>query len=189
MNKSFDAFMEEGLGASRLDDVDSALQSWESACAMSPHSALPHFMMGAEYAQSGRLAEAEAAFANAVVLAPRFDTARYQLGLLQFTSGRAAVAHVTWEPLFVLPESHALRCFVDGFSALARDDFVSALARFADGMSANHENPPMNADIARVVEAIHRLLSGRSASEAGNDASAEDVHVLLASYRQQGSTH
>jgi Flp pilus assembly protein TadD len=188
MNKSFDAYIEQGIGASRCDDVDSALEAWQFAAAANPQSALPHFLMGAEYAQSGRLASAEAAFANAVVLAPQFETARFQLGLLQFTSGRAAVAQVTWEPLYRLPEAHPIRCFVQGFSALARDDFESALSSFQAGVAANDQNPPMNEDIVRVVDAIQRLLAaGKSSPE--SVASLEDAHVLIAAYRQQGSAH
>ena len=145
--------------------------------------------MGAELAQSGRLAEAEAAFANAVVLAPRFEVARYQLGLLQFTSGRAAVAQVTWQLLFELPDGHPIGSFVRGFSALARDDFLSALSHFQAGVDANHENPPMNADIARVVDAIRRLQAGTEGQSQAENAAPADGHVLLAAYRHQGSTH
>ena len=92
MTNAFDALMAEGLAASRRDDVDGALSAWRRATSVAPQSALPHYLMGAEFAQARRLAEAEAAFANAVVLQPELETARYQLGLLQFSSGRAAVA-------------------------------------------------------------------------------------------------
>jgi tetratricopeptide (TPR) repeat protein len=184
MTPSFDSFMEQGLAASRRDEAECAVQAWQAAAAADPCSALPHFLMGAEYAQSGRLADAEAAFANAVILAPQFDTARYQLGLLQFTSGRAAVAQVTWEPLFNLATDHPVRCFVDGFTALARDEFETALRSFQSGIAANRSNPPMNADIARVMDAIRRLLGSGSQEP----AFADDAHVLLAAYRQQGTT-
>lgn len=189
MDSQFDSLMEEGLGASRRDDAAAAIGAWQSAAAARPESALPHFLIGAEYAQARRLEEAETAYANAVLLAPAFETARYQLGLLQFTSGRAALAHVTWEPLFKLPEGHPIRSFVLGFSALAHDDFDTALGHFGNGMTANRDNVPMNGDIAQVVAAIQRLRSGGpgDATSAGN--AAEDAHVLLAAYRQQGSLH
>ena len=122
-----------------------------------PSSPIPHFLAGAEYAQAGWIAEAEASYATAVQLSPGFDIARYQLGLLQFTSGRAAVAQVTWEPLFALREGHYLRCFVEGFAALAADRFEAALALYSAGMQANRANPPMNADIAKVIAGIKVL--------------------------------
>jgi tetratricopeptide (TPR) repeat protein len=183
LTDAFDSLMQAGLQASEQDDTDAALGAWQSAAGANPASALPHFLMGAEYAQAKRLAEAEAAFATAVMLAPEFETARYQLGLLQYTSGRAAVAHVTWEPLFHLPEHHPVRNFVLGFAALARDDFDRALMHFAAGVAANRANPPMNADIGHVIAAIHRR-QGRTVSPGQAEPPGEDAHVLLAGYRQ-----
>lgn len=190
MNTAFDALMAEGLAASRRDDVDGALSAWRRATSVAPQSALPHYLMGAEFAQARRLGEAEAAFANAVVLQPELETARYQLGLLQFSSGRAAVAMVTWEPLFRLAEDHPIRRFVDGFAALAADDFQTALRHFSVGTDANRGNQPMNADIAQVVLAIRHVLSSQSAAaQAPVPAAGEEGHVLLAAYRRQSSIH
>jgi tetratricopeptide (TPR) repeat protein len=186
LNADFDSWMEQALAASHRDDVEAALAAFRSAAAADPGSALPHFLMGAEYAQAQRLAEAEAAFANAVLLAPDFETARYQLGLLQFTSGRAAVAHVTWEPLFRLPETHPLRSFVLGFAALARDEFDAALSHFQAGIDLNQVNLPMNNDIRQVIAAIERLRGREQPGIAQAEPVAE--HVLLAAYRQ-GAVH
>ncbi len=196
VSQDFEALMAEGLGASGRDDAQAAIAAFRSAAALQPDSALPHFLLGAEYAQSKRYEEAEAAYANAVLLAPGFETARYQLGLLQYTSGRAAMALVTWEPLAQLADGHPIRAFVLGFAALARDDFHAALAEFEAGMQANRENEPMNRDIALVVQAIRR----KALAEPGAIAQAEDGapteggtsdegHVLLSAYRQQGRLH
>lgn len=184
MTDTFDSLMQAGLRASGQDDVEAALSAWRSASAANPASALPHFLMASEYAQAKRLAEAEAAFANAVLLAPDFETARYQLGLLQYTSGRAAVAQVTWEPLFKLPEGHAVRSFVSGFAALAQDDLDLALEHFHSGIEANRSNPPMNGDIQRVISAIQCLRNQGASAQATQASAAEDAHVLLAAYRQ-----
>lgn len=201
MSQDFEALMAEGLGASGRDDAAAAIAAFRSAAALQPDSALPHFLLGAEYAQARRYEEAEAAYANAVLLAPGFETARYQLGLLQFTSGRAAMALVTWEPLGQLPEGHPIRAFVLGFAALARDDFPAALAEFEAGMQANRENEPMNRDIAQVVQAIRRTMAAAAAAAPAPAAasadgadnldtpSAGDGHVLLSAYRQQGRLH
>ena len=191
----FDRLMEEGLGASGRDDLAGALGAWRAAAVEQPASALPHFLIGAELAQAARIDEAEASFAHAVLLAPEFLTARYQLGLLQFTSGRAAVAMLTWEPLLGLGADHAVRAFVEGFAHLAADAFDAALERFAAGMALNRDNPPMNGDIAKVVAAIHAARGGASAragdaSVDGPDADGDPPHVLLAAYRdQQGPVH
>jgi tetratricopeptide (TPR) repeat protein len=92
---AFDALIQEGLAASQADRTDDALALFHQAAEHTPASGLPHFLIGAELAQLGRMDEAEAAYANAVLLAPDLLMARYQLGLIQFTSARAALALVT----------------------------------------------------------------------------------------------
>lgn len=182
----FDRLVEQGLEASRRDDVDAALGAWRAASAERPDSAVPHFLIAAEFAQAARVDEAEAAFARAVLLAPEFETARYQLGLLQFTSGRPALALVTWEPLLRLGPQHPMPAFVEGFAHLAADAFDAAVERFEAGMALNRDNPPMNGDIAKVVAAI------RAGGSAGPDLAADGggAHVLLSAYRDQlGTVH
>lgn len=190
LSPSFDALVQAGLDASKRDDVEDALRAWQAAAAVDPAAALPHFLMGAEYAQARRIGEAEAAYANAVLLAPGFEIARYQLGLLQFTSGRAAIAQVTWEPLFRLPDGHPIRDFVRGFAALARDDFDAALACFEAGIAANRSNAAMNADMVEVVSSIRRRREPLDQAPTGGDEPvSDDAHVLLGAYRRQGSMH
>lgn len=150
-------------------------------------SAMHHFLVGSELAQAGRYVEAEAALANAVLLAPELHIARYQLGLLQFTSGRAAVALVTWSPLFALPSTAALQRFVSGFAALAQDDFAQALARFREGLVLNTDNEPLHRDIRMLIERIEGMTPPAAAAEP--QEASDGVHVLLSNYRRQGPLH
>src|SRR4051812_25103195 len=85
------AFLDAGVVASQTGDAQRALDLFVKASAALPSWGLPHFMIGSEHAAAGRMAQAEAEFANAVLLAPLLHLARYQLGLLQFSSGRAAM--------------------------------------------------------------------------------------------------
>lgn len=116
--------------------------------------------------------------ANAVLLSPEFMLARYQLGLLQFSSERAAVALVTWQPLFRLGDQESLGHFVRGFAALAQDQFEEALRHYRAGMACPDANPAVAADIAQVVNAVERLQQ-RADTPAGADA---PQHVLLTGY-------
>src|SRR6185295_4753211 len=99
----FDRLLAEGLAASRQGQGESAMALFQRASEADPASALPHFLLASEQASAGDFARAELAFAKALLLAPDFALARYQLGLLQFTSSRAPVALLTWQPLFELP--------------------------------------------------------------------------------------
>lgn len=174
----FEALINDGIAASRDNRVQAALALFAQASELVPESGIPHFLIGSEHAAAGDIPAAETAFANAVLLSPEFVLARYQLGLLQFSSERAAMALVTWQPLFRLPEQESLGHFVRGFAALAQDQFDEALRHYRSGLACEGTNPSVATDIARVVEAVEGL-----SRRAGSPAPTPDSqHVLLAGY-------
>ena len=175
---SFDRLIAEGLQASRDDRMEAALALFAQASAMAPSSGVPHFLAGSEHANAGNLELAEAAFARAVLLAPEFALARYQLGLLQFSSRRPAMALVTWQPLFELPSADPLGHFVRGFEALARDSFTEALEHYREGLACSHINQAMASDIQQVVAAVEKLPGGDPPAQPEGDAR----HVLVSGY-------
>ena len=189
--KEADALLQAGLAASQANDVEKALELFAQASAACPASGLPHFLAGSEYAALGQYEKAEAALANAVLLAPAFEIARYQLGLLQFSSGRAAVALVTWEPLFALEDAQPLGHFVRGFAALAQDDFTQAKAHFQAGLARNTDNAALSADIQKVMQGIEDALATNAAAAAPQAPTQTDeaaARVLLSNYGKFGGT-
>ncbi len=182
-----DRLVQAGLAASRANDVNTALQLFAQASAIHPASGVPHFLAGSEYAALGQFEKAEAALANAVLLAPDFHLARYQLGLLQFSGGRAAVALVTWGALFALGDEHALGHFVRGFAALAQDDFTGAKSHFQEGLARNADNDALSEDVRKVLARIEDVQS-EEAPAADADGSAAN-HVLLSNYGKPGTLH
>jgi len=185
-----DTLLQAGLAASRANDAERALAFFAQASAACPASGMPHFLAGSEYAAMGQLEKAEAALANAVLLAPAFHIARYQLGLLQFSSGRAAVALVTWEPLIALDETQALGHFVRGFAALAQDDFVQAKAHFTTGLARNMDNAALSADIQKVLQGIDDAQARNSGVASQQPAEHDEAaaHVLLSNYDKYSGT-
>lgn len=174
----FEQLLQEGLAASRSDQTEAALALFARASESDPSSGLPHFLIGSEQASAGNFQAAELSFACAVLLAPSFPLARYQLGLLQFSSQRAPLALLTWQPLFQLPEGDALHHFVRGFGALAQDAFDEALRHFRRGLDCRPANPALCADILQVIDAVERL--GRAQPESADGPVAD--HVLLSAY-------
>ena len=160
---------------------------------MSDHShsssiAISHFLLGSQYAALGQFDKAESALANAVLLAPSLHVARYQLGLLQFSSGRAAVALVTWEPLFSLEDAQPLGHFVRGFAALAQDEFAQAKAFFEAGLARNTENAAMSNDIEKVLRGIEAAIQKQSDASSTPQQPEAAAHVLLSNYGKFGGT-
>jgi tetratricopeptide (TPR) repeat protein len=187
----------QGLTASQSNDSVSAIELFTQASQAEPQSGVPHFLIASEYAALGRIEEAETAFANAVLLAPGFAIARYQLGLLQFTSARASMALLTWEPLLQLPDSDPLPHFVRGFAELAGDQFDAALRHFNAGLELNTTNPALSNDIRMLIEKIEARPQAPGAALAATPAPSDDeleqkkadAHVLLANYQQRGLPH
>lgn len=175
-------WLREALGASAGGDVETALRLLRQAAQDHPDDPRACFLLGAELAQAGSMAAAEAAFAAALVLAPGFAMARFQLGLLQFSSGRAALALVTWQPLLEGGERDALCHFVRGFGALAADRFDEALEQFERGIRLNVDNEPLNADIRAVIQRIRETRA--TTSDGGQTGTDEaQVQVLISNYR------
>lgn len=189
---AFGEKLKQAMAASAQGDGETAVRLFREAVDEQPGFAVPPFLLGAEFAQMGRIEEAIQAFAAALLLAPEMHVARYQLGLLQYTSGHAALALVTWQPLTQLPQAHPLREFVFGFAALAEDRFADAITRFRAGQALNTDNAPLNGDIQMVIDRIEALVrsnaeqSAAAVPEEGADADAS--HVLLSNYRN-GSFH
>lgn len=181
--------LRQALAASASGDADAAINLFRRATDEEPGSPLPPFLLGAELAQLGRIDEAIQAYAAATLLAPTFHIARYQMGLLQFTSGHAALALVSWQPLFDLAQDQPLRAFVLGFAALANDQFEDAVGHFRAGQALNQDNAPLNADIQLVIDRIAAAQAAPAPTSA-EPATTEEAtsHVLLSNYRG-GSLH
>lgn len=173
----FERLISDGLAASSEHHLEAALDLFTRASALRPASGIPHFLIGSEHAAAGNQAAAETAFANAVLLAPGFELARYQLGLLQFSGGRAAVALVTWQPLFGLGPQASLGRFVRGFAALAQDGLQEALALFESGLACDDLNVAVASDVRQVTSGLRSLLSS-----AEDGTPPAEGHVLLAAY-------
>jgi tetratricopeptide (TPR) repeat protein len=206
-SSAYEFLFTQGLGATRAHEHDRALDMYAQASEEEPSSGIPHFMMASELATLGEFDRAEEAFVNAVRLAPDFAIARYQLGLLQFSSGRAAQALATWQPLLDLPGNEpvarALACFVLGYTALAQDDFGFALSHFQTGLTYDTGNQALSDDVGKVIERVQELISNASAIEAishaqgGNSVqntpvsleNIEQSHVLLNNYQSTGRSH
>lgn len=174
----FDRLLADGLAASREGRMQAAVALFTQAAELDPASGIPHLLIASEHASAGDFATAELDFARAALLAPGLTLARYQLGLLQFSTQRAPVALITWEPLFALSREDALHHFVRGFAALAQDALEEALLHFRNGLACPSAPAPLCSDIVQVVEAVQALARDKQGSADEPPAS----HVLVSGY-------
>ena len=131
-----------------------------SALAAYPGDGRLQFVYGSMLAGARRYEEARQAIAQAVILSPYLWIARFQLGLLELTSGLPAEAANTWRPLHELAADNPLRVFATGLEALIVDDFNEAVRRLREGIGLNSENPPLNRDMEMLIERIQEVADG-----------------------------
>ncbi|MES2442151.1 MAG: hypothetical protein V4574_04920 [Pseudomonadota bacterium] len=150
-----------------------------------PEDSRLHFLRGSLLAGSGRPIEAHASLTRAVALAPEFVLARFQLGFFELTSGEAARALATWEPLDSLPADHYIAHFVSGLRHLIADRFAESIAALEAGIAVNDENLPLNRDMQLIINECTGLAERKPAA-AAEEASA--TSVLLGQFGR-GTTH
>ena len=153
-----------------------------SLIASYPRDGRLQFLRGSMLATGRRYDEARTAMQAAVDLAPYFWIARFQLGLLELTSGLPAEAVHTWAPLGDLATDNPLRLFAEGLQSLIRDEFSVAVGKLRDGIAANTENPPLNTDMQMMIDTI------QSADRASSGESTSATQLLLQSLGRSAST-
>ena len=179
---SYDGFLAAAIAASKAGDSAGAVRDYLQAHASRPEAMEPVFLLAAEYASLGEIDKAEEAFALAVVRAPGFHLARFQLGLLQLTHARPALANLTWESLldgvgYWSPLTRGYLHAHDGRLPEALKELRSAEALIGD-------NAPLLSDVR---ETIRRLESNAEQADVkpSEEADVASQHVLLSGYLSQ----
>lgn len=186
------------LEASRRDDSAQALACLKASASRADAPALALFMLGSEYAQLGLVDQAKAAFGQAVERGPDLPLARFQLGMLHMTCGEVDAARAVWAPLALLEASHPqayLACFHRGMCHLAADEFAQAAQALGEGVALNQDNPPLNNDMRRVIDAIQHLPNhpgmlaapaqgsqDPQAPQEGTSAAEAPAHLFISAY-------
>src|SRR3954470_21434795 len=98
----------DALVAQLSQDDDGGLATLAEMLVSWPLDPRLHFLQGSVLAGLQRYEEGRRAMARAVEIAPDYALARFQLGFLDLTSGRALDAVAVWTPLANLPEDEPL---------------------------------------------------------------------------------
>lgn len=171
------------MDATQRDALEQSEALCQQAIALAPGAAMPHFLRATNFAHAGNYELAEACYTACLTRAPDFAIARFQLGLMQVTGGRAALGQATWELLLTLPDDDYLKLFAQGFMLLLADQWGPARAAIERGIARNTANAPLNDDMRGVLERMAVARAGADAAEA--ETSASGAHFLLGAYRQQ----
>lgn len=171
--------LQRAADAGAGQDAAAALAYLQEAVSRADAGAAAHFLLGAEYAQTGLYERAVTHMEAAVARDPALAVARLQLGLLLLSCGAAARAWDCLQPLQERGGDDALALFGQGLSHLIQDRLADAAHCLRLGMACNDGNAALNADMQKIVAAIGRL--------APDDAVPDARHILLAVYAGNGN--
>jgi len=143
----------EEIGKLALTQSTEAVRALHELCVRYSQDARLWFVLGSLLVQEGDVVAGERALRRAVELSPDHAVARFQLGLMQLTSGRAEEAEITWSELSHSQPSEALGLYVSGLRALVRDDFVTAREKLSEGLS-HEQDPAMAKNMRLILEAM-----------------------------------
>lgn len=177
-----DELIQNVIATAATDSV-AGITAAEAALSNYPDDARLHFLNGSLLIGEKRFIAAHVALTSAVELDQDFHLARFQLGFFELTSGEAVAAQRTWLPLKALPTAHYLHRFVEGLEHLIADRFSDCIAALSDGIEANHENLPLNADMRLIIERCNGLLGGSKASKQAEDDEVSATSLLLGKAR------
>jgi tetratricopeptide (TPR) repeat protein len=180
------------------DDEPAALARIKVLLDDCPDDPRLHFLKGSLLAAQERYEEGLAAMRHAVEIAPGYDIARFQLGLLELSSGDAEAADATLQPLADMEGENALSLFALGLRHLARDNFDRAEALLRRGIELNVEHPLVSRDMELMLAGIadaraaQAALANRPPAEGEAPAAEDDVsaeHLLLQRYADKSTKH
>lgn len=202
------------LDASRRNDTGHSLAYLKEASGRADATPQGLFMLGSEYAQLGLATEAKEYMARAAQVGPDFPLASFQLGMLHLTSGEVEAAKSAWAQLAELDDLHPqayLGTFRRGMLHLIADEFDAAVLVLREGIAQNQDNPPLNGDMSKVVDAIEHLPGRENtsapAAEAtpatpatavvapkpndtpSNEEEVEPGHLFISAYTHGGKPH
>lgn len=182
-------YLPELLARIQRGSRQDARSSLEQAAQQYPKDPRPLLLLAAELVHAKEIDRAEGTYLLALQRAPDFAIARFQLGLLQFTSARPAAAIATWAPLDLLPETDPLRLFKTGLEALGEDRFEDARRWLLEGIARNTSNAPLNRDMQMVIDRIAELgvldggAKGAPEPKPAEQAAEGQAHFLVSAYR------
>lgn len=176
------------VDSARYQRHDSSVRYLKALLSRQPEHVEANYLLGAAYASLGMMEEAEEQLSKAITLAPAMDIARFQLALVQLGQNKVEQAKDVLLPLIEITQTHYLNDYARGIHKMVAEDHGAAQQHLQLGISKNHDNPALNADIQGILDAINSGKSGDQPTTAITPAeSNEDLlaaDYLLGVYKQ-----
>jgi len=144
------------------------------------------YLLAAEHAQLGMMDRAEEGFKKAVMLAPDFPMARFQLGQLYLVKNELGLAKEMFAPIALLPEGLALTAYAKGLIAAANDDIAEAIAHLEAGLACEQEIAALAEDMQSMRSNLLSLTASETDVQHEHAGQNVATSLLLKNYGNAG---
>lgn len=165
------------------DDPEQALGYLKRMLDLDPDSGIGLYLLGAVHAGLGMSERAIAEIGRAVELVPELSIARFQLGMLHAMEDAFEEAVRAWQPLDELGDEDSLFLFKRGIEHFMQDRPAECVADLERGIQLNAQNPALNTDIQRLLDAARTELVAPESGEAASGDAPSRRSALLSAYR------
>lgn len=169
------------------DDEPGALARIAALVEAHPADPRLHFLAGSLLAAQARYEEAQAAMARSIEIEPGYAIARFQLGLLELSSGDAAAADLTLQPLAEAEADDALVLFARGLRHLARDELLMAVDMLSRGIKGNRDHPLVSRDMELIIDRIRE--GGETPAQPEPEPEVSATQMLLRQHAAKPTKH
>ncbi|WNH48610.1 hypothetical protein PDM28_18435 [Stenotrophomonas aracearum] len=157
-----------------------ALEALKRLLALEPGHRHAQHLLGAQYAQLGMFARAEATWSALLASAPEFAEARFQLGRLLTLGGDPAAVQAVLAPL--ADRTDDLGCYAQAVTAASRGEHGRVEQFLAQGLALASSNPGVTGDMQEWLQ----RLRGQGAPAPGpavvGPPAPEAASMLLSGY-------
>lgn len=157
-----------------------ALEALKRLLTLEPSHLQAQHLLGAQYAQLGMFARAEATWRALLALAPDFAAARFQLGRLVMLSGDPAAVQTVLAPL--IERADDLGWYAQAVVAASRSEPGLVETALAKGLACEQSNPGVAGDMRQWLQRLREQSGQPVASALSAPPAPEAASMLLSGY-------
>ncbi|MFA0812391.1 hypothetical protein [Microbulbifer epialgicus] len=172
------------LEASNLKYHERAIELLKRSISLEDHPAKRLFL-AAEYAEIKLYDRAIEGMQTAISMAPELWIAHFQLGQLYLVTQEISEAKKVWEHLVNSTSSpRYFQEFARGLLAIADGNTEDGVEQLRGGILENNENPALNKDIEKIIEATVNQNSPQEEPQVKDSENNAVNKMLLSKYGQ-----
>lgn len=170
-------YLHLAINAMGRDEHHAALNYIKEVLALEPKNAEALYLLGAEHAELGLYERAIEEIEQALLIDPKIEMARFQLGLLYLKVNQLDGAVSAFTYLAERSQVDSLVAYAAGLVALCKEDVPRAREKLALGLSGVNDNPALKKDMQELLNNLLDSKGGATQEASADDTTATSVYL------------